>query len=100
MHLVEVINSFISTSCQNTIPGYESMYGTSSIIKQGFYFEPVIFETKKKIKLSPSIYNVTSYMDFTLYLKSSLQFHKFILFKRDMSDPSHVGKLPNTIRYT
>ena len=85
MLLVELFNRVVYTSYM--ILDKEPIYVTPSMIKSGSYFEPVIFEPKKKIKHSHSTYKTTSYVDFTPYLNSFQQFHKFlILCKRHISD--------------
>ena len=73
------------------------MYATPSMIKLG----SVTFELKEKTKLSHSTYKMTSYVEFTPYLNSFQQFHKSVLlFKRDISNLSHVRKVVHTITYT
>ena len=61
-------------------------------------FTSVIFEPNRKIKLSHSTYNVTSFVDFTPYLNSFKQFHRhFTLFIRDINDPLHAGQRIDSI---
>ena len=63
------------------------MYATPSAIKPGSYFEPVISELKKKIRLRCLTYKVTTYVHLTPYLNSFQQFYTFLTsFKRDISD--------------
>ena len=65
-------------------------------IKVGNRIEPVIFELQWKIKLSRSIYKVTSYVDFKPYKQSLRQFGQYIgKFLIDLHDPNYISTLYN-----
>ena len=79
-----------------TIPKSQQPFGHEEMseehkINMGNRIEPVIFEPQQKIKLSRSIYKVTSYVDFRPYKQSFKQFGQYIgKFLVDLSDPHYV----------
>ena len=61
--------------------------------------EPIVFEPKRKIRLSRSTYKVNSYIDFRPYQDSFKKFDTYIhRFARDLWDPDYVGALVNMHR--
>ena len=68
-------------------------------LKAGELIEPIVFETKRKIRLSRSTYKVNSYIDFRPYQDSFKKFEACIhRFSRDLWDPDYVGALVNMHR--
>ena len=54
-------------------------------LKTGKLVEPVVFEPKRKIRLSRSTYKVNSYIDFRPYQESFKKFEAYIhQFSRDL----------------
>ena len=54
-------------------------------LKTGELIEPIMFEPKRKIRLSRSTYKVNSYIDFRLYQDSFKKFEAYInQFSRDL----------------
>ena len=65
-------------------------------LKAGELIEPIVFEPKRKIRLSRSTYKVNSYIDFRPYQNSFKQFEMYLhRFSRDLQDPDYVGALVN-----
>ena len=57
-------------------------------LKAGDLIEPIVFEPKRKIRLSRSTYKVNSYIDFRPYQDSFKEFEACIhRFSRDLWDP-------------
>ena len=68
-------------------------------LKAGELIEPIVFEPKRKIRLSRSTYKVNSYIDFRPYQDSFKKFEAYIhRFSRDLRDPDYVGALVNMHR--
>ena len=68
-------------------------------LKAGELIEPIVFEPKRKIRLSRSTYKVNSYIDFRPYQDSFKKFEAYIhRFSRDLQDPDYVGALVNMHR--
>ena len=68
-------------------------------LKSGELIEPIVFEPKRKIRLSKSTYKVNSYIDFRPYQDSFKKFEAYIRrFSRDLWDPDYVGALVNMHR--
>ena len=68
-------------------------------LKAGKLIEPIVFEPKRKIRLSRSTYKVNSYIDFRPYQDSFKKFETYIhRFSRDLQDPDYVGALVNMHR--
>ena len=68
-------------------------------LKAGELIEPIMFELKKKIRLSRSTYKVNSYIDFRPYQDSFKKFEAYIhRFSRDLQDPDYIGALVNMHR--
>ena len=68
-------------------------------LKAGELIEPIVFEPKRKIRLSRSTYKVNSYIDFRPYQDSFKKFEVHIhRFSRDLQDPDYVGALVNMHR--
>ena len=68
-------------------------------LKVGELIEPIVFEPKRKIRLSRSTYKVNSYIDFRPYQDSFKKFEAHIhRFSRDLQDPDYVGALVNMHR--
>ena len=68
-------------------------------LKTGELVEPVVFELKRKIRLSRSTYKVNSYIDFRPYQESFKKFEAYInQFSRDLWAPEYVGALVNIHR--
>ena len=68
-------------------------------LKAGELIEPIVFEPKRKIRLSRSTYKVNSYIDFRPYQDSFKKFEAYIhRFSRDLWDPDYVGALVNMHR--
>ena len=68
-------------------------------LKAGELIEPIVFEPKRKIRLSRSTYKVNSYIDFRPYQDSFKKFEAHIhRFSRDLWDPDYVGALVNMHR--
>ena len=54
-------------------------------LKAGEMIEPIVFETKRKIRLSRSTYKVNSYIDFRPYQDSFKKFETYLhRFSRDL----------------
>ena len=71
----------------------------SEPLKAGELIEPIVFESKRKIRLSRSTYKVNSYIDFRPYQDSFKKFKTYIhRFSRDLWDPDYVGALVNMHR--
>ena len=69
-------------------------------LKAGEMIEPVVFEPKRKIRLSRSTYKVNSYIDFRPYQNSFKKFETYLhRFSRDLRDPDYVGALVNVHRF-
>ena len=69
-------------------------------LKAGEMIEPIVFEPKRKIRLSRSTYNVNSYIDFRPYQNSFKKFETYLhRFSRDLQDPDYVGALVNMNRF-
>ena len=69
------------------------------LLKVGELIEPIVFEPKRKIRLSRSTYKVNSYIDFRPYQDSFKKFEAYIhRFCRDLWDPDYVGALVNMHR--
>ena len=67
--------------------------------KAGELIEPIVFEPKRKIRLSRSTYKVNSYIDFRPYQDSFKKFEVYIhRFSRDLWDQDYVGALVNMHR--
>ena len=70
------------------------------LLKAGEMIEPIVFEPKRKIRLSRSTYKVNSYIDFRPYQDSFKQFETYLhRFSRDLQDPDYVGALANMNRF-
>ena len=55
------------------------------LLKAGEMIEPIVFEPKRKIRLSRSNYKVNSYIDFRPYQNSSKKFETYLhRFSRDL----------------
>ena len=68
-------------------------------LKAGELIEPIVFEPKRKIRLSMSTYKVNSYIDFRPYEDSFKKSEAYIhRFSRDLQDPDYVGALVNIHR--
>ena len=68
-------------------------------LKAGELIEPIVFEPKRKIRLSRSTYKVNSYIDFRPYQDSFKRFETHIhQFSRDLQDPDYVRALVNIHR--
>ena len=68
-------------------------------LKAGELIEPIVFEPKRKIRLSRSTYKVNSYIDFRQYQDSFKKFEAYIhRFSRDLQDPDYIGALVNMHR--
>ena len=68
-------------------------------LKAGELIEPIVFEPKRKIRLSRSTYKVNSYIDFRPYQDSFKRFETYIhRFSRDLWNPDYVGALVNMHR--
>ena len=69
------------------------------LLKAGELIEPIVFEPKRKIRLSRSTYKVNSYIDFRPYQDSFKKFEAYIhKFSRDLWDPDYIGALVNMHR--
>ena len=69
-------------------------------LKPGGMVEPIVFEPKKKIRLSRSTYKVNSYIDFRPYQNAFKKFETYLhRFSRDLRDPDYVGALVNAHRF-
>ena len=69
-------------------------------LKAGEMIEPIVFEPKRKIRLSRSTYKVNSYIDFRPYQNSFKKFEMYLhRFSRDLQDPDYVGALVNVHRF-
>ena len=69
-------------------------------LKAGEMIEPIVFEPKRKIRLSRSTYKVNSYIDFRPYQNSFKKFETYLhRFSRDLQDPDYVGALVNMNRF-
>ena len=68
-------------------------------LKAGELIEPIVFDPKRKIRLSRSTYKVNSYIDFRPYQDSFKKFEAYIhRFSRDLWDPDYIGALVNMQR--
>ena len=68
-------------------------------LKAGELIEPIVFEPKRKFRLSRSTYKMNSYIDFRPYQDSFKKFETYIYrFSRDLQDPDYVGALVNMHR--
>ena len=68
-------------------------------LKAGQLIEPIVFEPKRKIRLSRSTYKVNSYIDLRPYQDSFKKFEAYIhRFARDLQDPDYIGALVNMHR--
>ena len=66
------------------------------LLKAGEMIEPIVFEPKRKIRLSRSTYKVNSYIDFRPYQDSFKKFETYLhRFFRDLPDSDYVGALVN-----
>ena len=69
-------------------------------LKAGEMIEPIVFEPKRKIRLSRSTYKVNSYIDFRPYQDSFKKFETYLhRFSRDLQDLDYVGALVNMNRF-
>ena len=69
-------------------------------LKPGGMVEPIVFEPKRKIRLSRSTYKVNSYIDFRPYQNAFKKFESYLnRFSRDLRDPDYVGALVNAHRF-
>ena len=69
-------------------------------LKAGKVIEPIVFEPKRKIRLSRSTYKVNSYIDFRPYQNSFKKFEMYLhKFSTDLQDPDFVGALVNMNRF-
>ena len=69
------------------------------LLKAGELIEPIVFEPKRKIRLSRSTYKVNSYIDFRPYQDYFKKFETYLhRFSRDLQDPDYVGALVNLNR--
>ena len=69
------------------------------LLKAGELIESIVFEPKRKIRLSRSTYKVNSYIDFRPYQDSFKKFEMYLhRFSRDLQDPDYVGALVNRHR--
>ena len=65
-------------------------------LNAGELIEPIVFEPKRKIRLSRSTYKLNSYIDFRPYQDSFKKFETYIhRFSRDLWDPDDIGALVN-----
>ena len=70
------------------------------LLKSGEMTEPIVFEPKRKIRLSRSTYKVNSYIDLKPYQNSFKKFETYLhRFSRDLWDPDDVGALVNMNRF-
>ena len=70
------------------------------LLKAGEMIECIVFEPKRKIRLSRSTYKVNSYIDFRPYQNSFKKFETYLhRFSRDLQDPDYVGALVNMNRF-
>ena len=70
------------------------------LLKAGEMIEPIVFEPKRKIRLSRSTYKVNSYIDFRPYQNPFKKFETYLhRFSRDLRDPDYVGALVNMNRF-
>ena len=70
------------------------------LLKAGEMIEPIVFEPKRKIRLSRSTYKVNSYIDFRPHQNSFKKFETYLhRFSRDLQDPDYVGALVNMNRF-
>ena len=70
------------------------------LLKAGEMIEPIVFEPKRKIRLSRSTHKVNSYIDFRPYQNSFKKFETYLhRFSRDLWDPDYVGALVNMNRF-
>ena len=70
------------------------------LLKAGELIEPIVFEPKRKIRLSRSTYKVNSYIDFRPYEDSFKKFEMYLhRFSRDLQDSDYVGPLVNVNRF-
>ena len=70
------------------------------LLKAGEMIEPIVFEPKRKIRLSRSTYKVNSYIDFRPYQNSFKKFETYLhRFSRDLQDPDYFGALVNVHRF-
>ena len=70
------------------------------LLKAGEMIEPIVFEPKRKIRLSRSTYKVNSYIDFRPYQNSFKKFETYLhRFSRDLQDPDYGRALVNANRF-
>ena len=88
-----------------TISKFPQLYGHGEMseehkIEVGNRIEPVIFEPQRKIRLSRSTYEVTSYVDFKPYKQAFKQFGQYMgRFLVDLRDPHYISTLYNAGRH-
>ena len=76
-------------------------YKQTPSVLPGQRVEPVIFEPIKHIKLSRSTYEITSYLDFTPYMQSFINFETYLnRFLIDIGSRGKVGPLADFVRET
>ena len=69
-------------------------------LRPGGVVEPIVFEPKRKIRLSRSTYKVNSYIDFRPYQNAFKKFETYLhRFSGDLRDPDCVGALVNVHRF-
>ena len=69
------------------------------LLQAGELIEPIVFEPKRKIRLSRSTYKVNSYIYFRPYQDFFKKFETYLhRFSRDLQDPDYVGALVNMHR--
>ena len=87
--LEEKIEEVLTREINNNNP-----YSETPVLLTGQQLYPVIFEPIKHIKLSRSTYKITSFIDFTPYIKTFNTFERYLeQVIADMSDPNRVGAL-------
>ena len=69
-------------------------------LKAGEMIESIVFNPKRKIRLSRSTHKVNSYIDFRPYQSSFKKFETYLhRFSRDLWDPDYIGALVNMNRF-
>ena len=87
--LEEKIEEVLTREINNNNP-----YSETPVLLTGQQLYPVIFEPIKHIKLSRSTYKITSFIDFTPYIRTFNTFERYLeQVIADMSDPDRVGAL-------
>ena len=87
--LEEKIEEVLTREINNNNP-----YSETPVLLTGQQLYPVIFEPIKHIKLSRSTYKITSFIDFTPYIRTFNTFERYLeQVIADMSDPNRVGAL-------